>query len=367
MARLMREAMASLFIAHHRSFELCPERRDIACSKPIGQAVFGVMMMSILSTKSRRPSAHKNSAVGGMVCMTIAMLLLPVGDTFAKILTAHMSAIEVTTARLLAQGIWLMPIALLMRHRLSGPMFSPIVALSGGLVIVTLTSLTWAFSVMPIATAIAIFFAEPLILTALVGPLLGERVGPHRVSAVLVGLLGVLIVIRPGGGLGPIAFLPLLAAFCYALNMIILRKASGTRTSLTIQCGATFYACLGIVAISFGLGASGQIVPSFGNLPGWAWGLIVVAGALAAASFILIAEAFRRADAGMLAPFQYLEIIGATAAGYLVFGDFPDALTWVGIGIILSSGLYIFWREQMPSNRASMPSRRRRTRRIRSR
>ncbi|KNX39835.1 hypothetical protein ROTO_36290 [Roseovarius tolerans] len=128
--------------------------------------------MTFVLTVPRRPSVPENSSAIGMICMAVAMLLLPVGDTFAKILTGHMSAIEVTTVRLLAQGLCLTPIALLMRNRLRGPMFSPIVALSGGLVMVTLTSLIWAFSVMPIATAIAIFFAEPLILTALVGPLL---------------------------------------------------------------------------------------------------------------------------------------------------------------------------------------------------
>ncbi|GGO61521.1 Threonine/homoserine efflux transporter RhtA [Roseovarius pacificus] len=318
-------------------------------------------------TTPRRPALFENSAVTGMICMAAAMLLLPVGDTFAKILMGHLSAIEVTTARLLAQGLCLAPIALVLRHRLRGPMLSPIVALSGTLVMVTLTSLIWAFSVMPIATAIAIFFAEPLILTALVGPLLGERVGPRRMIAVLVGLIGVLIIIRPGGGFGPTAFLPLLAALCYALNMIVLRKASGTRSSLTVQCGATFYACLGMIGISLGLGATGQLEPSFASLPGWAWGAILASGGLAAASFILIAEAFRRAEAGMLAPFQFLEIIGATAMGYLVFAEFPDGLTWLGIGIILSSGLYVFWREQVPANRASMRPRRRRTRRIRSR
>ncbi|WP_320178949.1 DMT family transporter [Roseovarius pacificus] len=323
--------------------------------------------MTFVLTTARRPSIFENGTLTGMICMTAAMLLLPIGDTLSKLLTGYLSAVEVTAARLLAQGCCLFPLAFFMRHRLRGPMFSPIVALSGGLVMVTLTSLIWAFSVMPIATVIAIFFAEPLILTALVGPLLGERVGLRRMIAVLVGLLGVLIIIRPGGGIGLVAFLPLLAALCYAVNMIVLRKASGSRSSLTVQCGATFYACLGMIALSLGLNATGQLQPAFVDLPLWAWGVVLASGALAAISFILIAEAFRQAEAGMLAPFQYLEIIGATAAGYLVFADFPDDLTWIGIAIILSSGLYVFWREHVPANRGNLRPRRRRTRRIRSR
>lgn len=323
--------------------------------------------MTPISTRARRFGALESSAAAGMICMTLAMLLLPIGDTLAKLLTGHLSPIEVTTARLIAQGLCLVPIAIVLRHRLKGSMFSPVVALSGGLVMVTLTCLIWAFSVMPIATAIAIFFAEPLILTALVGPLLKERVGPRRLIAVCVGLIGVLIVIRPGGGLGPAAVLPLLAALGYALNMVVLRKASATRSSLTVQCGATLYACLGMVLVSAGLAAGGWLTPAFAGLPAWGWGAILAAGVFAACSFVLIAEAFRQAEAGMLAPFQYLEIIGATIAGYLVFGDFPDALTWVGIAVILSAGLYVFWREQVPANRITMRDRRRGTRRIRAR
>ncbi|MCO0637525.1 DMT family transporter [Lutimaribacter sp. EGI FJ00014] len=347
--------------------EPCPERPDITRPKPFGPLEYGVMTMTFVPTSPRRGALFENSSVVGMMCMTVAMLLLPIGDTLSKLLTAHLSAVEVATARLVAQGLCLLPIAIVMRNRLRGPMLSPVVALSGALVMVTLISLIWAFSVMPIATAIAIFFAEPLILTALVGPLLGEKVGARRMIAVVFGLLGVLIIIRPGGELGPMAFLPLLAAFCYALNMIVLRKASGSRSSLTVQCGATFYAGLGLILISLGLGATGHLEPSYTSLPGWVWGAIIASGGLAAASFILIAEAFRQAEAGLLAPFQYLEIIGATVAGYVVFADIPDGPTWAGITIILTSGLYVFWREQAPNNRAGMRPRRRRTRRIRSR
>ena len=323
-------------------------------------------MTGATATRSRR-MRQMSEATLGMLLMGGAMALLPVSDTFSKLLTDHLTPIEVTFARLLAQGLFLVPAALILRHRLNGPMLSPIVALSGLLVMVTLTSLIWAFSVMPIATAIAIFFVEPLILTALVGPLLGEKVGMRRMAAVGVGLLGAIIVIRPGGGAGTAALLPLLAACAYALNMIVLRHASRTRSALTVQCGATFYACvlMGMVlAIMVGCGA---IVPAFGDLPAWGGIVIAATGLFAATSFVLIAEAFRRAEAGTLAPFQYLEIIGATVAGYLIFREFPDLWTWVGIAVILASGLYVFWRERLPANRSGISRDRRCTRRFRSR
>lgn len=313
---------------------------------------------------SHAPIQNPSSAPGvpttniGMICMAAAMLLLPVGDTFAKLLTGVIDPMEVTMWRLLSQVLCLLPIVFVMRGRLRGAMFSPIVALSGLLVLVTLASLVTAFSVMPIATAIAIFFVEPLILTLLAGPLLGEIAGLRRYAAVGVGLVGALIVIRPGfSEFGFATLLPLIAATAYALNMIVLRRACVTRSGLTLQCGATAYAALMMSAVVVVLNATGIIEVAPLARPAWTWGAILACGAFAATSFVLIAEAFRRAEATTLAPFQYLEIIGATAAGFFVFSEFPDALTWLGIAIILGSGAYIFQREQRRG--AHVPRRRR--------
>lgn len=156
----------------------------------------------------------------------------------------------------------------------------------------------------------------------LAGPLLGEKVGPRRLAAVGAGLFGALILIRPGPEFEITAMLPLPAAASYSLNMIVLRRALCTRSGLTFQCGATIYACLGMVALSFGLHVSGLSTPDPDARATSAWALILGSGLLAAASYVLIAEAFRHAEAGLLAPFQYLEIIGATAAGFLVFETF---------------------------------------------
>lgn len=296
----------------------------------------------------------------GMIFMIAAMLLLPIGDSFAKLLTGVLSPVEVTMWRLLAQGVFLVPVAVAFRHRLHGSVLSPIVALSGALLAVSLTALISAFSVMPITTAIAIFFVEPLLLTLLAGPLLGEVPGPRRLAAVGVGLLGALVVIRPGFSVyGLATLLPLVAALAYALNMIVLRRACATRSGLTVQCGATVFAAAILVVMALGLHATGSLTLAPAALPGWAWGAILGAGALAAASFVLIAEAFRAAQASSLAPFQYLEILGATAAGYLVFGDFPDALTWLGVAIILASGLYVFHRERHADTDTAAPRRKR--------
>ncbi|SEQ84061.1 Threonine/homoserine efflux transporter RhtA [Loktanella sp. DSM 29012] len=294
----------------------------------------------------------------GMVYMIVAMLLLPVGDTFAKLLSDTMSPAGVTLWRILAQGVFLFPVAWLLRHRLEGAMFSPVVALSGGLLAISLSALIAAFAVMPIATAIAIFFVEPLILTILAAILLGETIGRRRLIAVAVGLLGALIVIRPGfAAYGWATALPLTSAVAYALNMIVMKIATRTRSGLTVQCGATVYAALVMIAIAVGLNGAGMdgLVPDLRDVGSFA--MILCAGAVAAITFVLIASAYRTNDAAGLAPFQYLEIVMATALGFLVFGDFPDALTWWGLAIILGSGIYIFRREAHADT--SAPRRRR--------
>jgi len=313
--------------------------------------------MSESGAMAARPEAAAREQATGVACMVGAMALLPMGDSAAKLLTGVIDPLEVTMWRLIAQVACLGLVAMLLRRRLYGRMFSPVVALSGALVCAMLGSLITAFSVMPIATAISIFFVEPLLLTLLAWPFLGERPGPRRLVGVAVGLLGALIVIRPGFSIyGWVTLLPLVAALAFALNMILLRRATAVRSGLTLQFGASIYAA-GLMAVVVSGAAAlgwGEVAPL--TMPRWAWGAVAAAGVLAAASFLLIAEAFRRVEAGILAPFQYLEIVGATAVGYLVFGDLPDALTWLGVAIILGSGLYVYRRERLA---AAAPARRR--------
>jgi len=289
----------------------------------------------------------RSQATTGFAAMAAATLLLPVGDTFAKLLTRHIDPLEVAFWRMLAQAGVLAAAAALMRHRLRGPIASPIVAGAGFCFLVTLCCLIGAFAVMPIATAISIFFVEPLILTALSAPLLGERVGPRRYAAVAVGLAGALIAIRPGDPVhGWATFLPLGAALAFALNAVLVRKALATRSPLTVQCGAAIYAAAMMAVAMLAARAAGLAVFDLPAAPVWAPAAVLAAGATASVSFLLIAAAFARVEASVLAPLQYLEIVGATILGLLVFGDFPAALTWAGTAIIVASGVYVVQRER---------------------
>jgi drug/metabolite transporter (DMT)-like permease len=303
---------------------------------------------------SRSPAADQRT---GMLAMILAMALLPVGDAISKTLTGVASPLEVTAWRALAQAAFFVPVALAFRRHIHGPVLSWPALVSALLILTVTLSLVTAFQSMPIATAIAIFFVEPLLLTLLAGPFLGEVPGPRRYAAVAVGLVGALIVIRPNFvTFGPVVLLPVLGALAYAVNMIVMRRATRRQSPLGFQFGASLLA--GAVMLAALLLPGLTPAAAGAALPGWVLPLVILAGALATLAFGLITFAFSRAEASILAPFQYLEIVGAVLVGLVFFGELPDALTLLGAAIILASGAYVFHREH--KNRveaASAPAR----------
>jgi len=282
-----------------------------------------------------------------MLFMVLALLLIPVGDTLTKLLTGIIPPLDLAFWRYVFQGAFLTLVMLVLKQKFVARHYG--LLLLGGLAsAVTLVCLIGAFTVMPIATAIAIFFVEPLILTVLSVLLLGEKAGWRRYLAIAIGMCGALIVIRPNwAAFGWQAILPLGAAFAFAINMIIVRRIGPVMNAVAIQFWFTLFSVL-----LLGLGLLGAhltgimpwVMPAVGlNI----WATLVLMGLISAICFLLFSEAFRRTAASTLAPLQYIEIIGAVILGYLVFGDFPDAITWLGTGIILASGIYVFHRERI--------------------
>ncbi|WP_417582388.1 DMT family transporter [Pelagibacterium sp.] len=296
------------------------------------------------TTKPQAPAQLADST-GGMPFMIAAVLLVPISDAMSKSLTSILNPFEIAFWRFLFQMLMLGLAIILLRRRIArGPW--PLLLLGGATIAVVLSSLIAAFVTMPIATAIAIFFVEPLILTLLSAWLLGEKTGWRRYVAVAVGLVGALIVIRPSWDVfGWASLLPLVAASGFALNAIVIRKLSREMDGLSMQ---FWFSMVGMAILGFGLLVFGgfDLVSAQGIDWSGPWALLVFMGMFSGFTFFLFSEAFRRTSASTLAPFQYLEIIGATILGYVVFGDFPDFWTWVGAGIILASGLYVFHRER---------------------
>ena len=280
----------------------------------------------------------------GMALMVGAMVLVPGLDTLAKLLVERLSPAQVAAGRFLVQTLVLLPVLLAV-----APIGSPtrLHLLAGTLLGLALLCLNTALTVLPVATAIAIFFVEPLILTLLAALLLGERLGWRRLGAVGVGLVGALLVLRPNlEAYGPAAAWPLATAVLFAGYMLTMRVMTrrGSRLCLQFWLGA-------VAALVLALGAlGGALADPGGGVLLWPTGpemaLFAAMGLLAALSHGMIIGAIARVEAGVVAPFQYLEILSATALGWLVFGDFPDAATWAGTALIVSAGVYVFHRER---------------------
>lgn len=281
-----------------------------------------------------------------MVVMCVVTPLLPVGDAISKVLTGALTPLEVTWARTVVMAIVLALVVLGALRKGARGVLSRAAAASGALSAVLSLSLIAAFQKMQIATAISIFFVEPLLLTLLAVPLLGEKVGPRRYVAILVGMIGVLIILRPSfADMGAVVFLPLIAALAFALNMILVRRAARAVSPMRFQLGSAVFGSLFLSLAMIAVPGESALLSGAGLEP-WVLPLVLVSGAFAALTFLLITIAFSLGEASVLAPFQYLEIFGASVVGYMFFRDTPDGWTVLGASIILGSGLYVFFRER---------------------
>jgi len=293
----------------------------------------------------------KNTVVPAMILMAAAMLLAPVVDAVAKYLAVNfaVSPAMVTFSRFLVQSLFLLVfIGVAWMRRDLAFAISWLNILRGMLMGLAALMFFTAIKYMPLADAIAVFFVEPLILMLLSSMFLGEVIGWRRRIAAIIGFCGALIVIQPSYALfGPVSLLPLCTAFLFAVYLVLTRKAGADDDPVTMQ----FFAGLGGVVLC---GAVMMIGTPLGiedlsfTLPDQTrgWALLLAIGLLATATHLLIVMAFSMAAASILAPFQYLEIITATLLGFILFNDFPEPAKWLGIFIIIGSGLYSFLRER---------------------
>jgi len=191
---------------------------------------------------------------------------------------------------------------------------------------------------MPLVDALTLGFTAPLMVTALSVPLLGEHVGWRRWTAVTVGFVGVLIILRPGGGEASFASVAVLfAAFCYACMAITSRSLSTTESSYALS----VYVIVGPMIVSLVLlGRGSWQVPDPNG-----WVLFTLAGACSVIAWIGIIGGYRRASPALLAPFEYTALIGGAIAGYLIWNEVPDRWVVLGATVIMASGLFLVYRE----------------------
>jgi drug/metabolite transporter (DMT)-like permease len=195
-----------------------------------------------------------------------------------------------------------------------------------------------ALGPVPLADATAVSFTSPLLVAALAFPVLGERVGLSQWGSIAVGFVGALIVIRPTGeGASPYAFLVVGSAVCYALYQLLTRRVAGVDAPET---SVTYSALVATLVLS-------ALVPFFWQTPQRLghWLMLATLGLLGAVGHYCVARALLWAPASIVSPFHYVQLVWASALGYLVFGDVPSAWTWLGAAIIVASGLSIVVRE----------------------
>jgi drug/metabolite transporter (DMT)-like permease len=190
-----------------------------------------------------------------------------------------------------------------------------------------------------LADAYAIFFAAPLLITLLSGPVLGEAAGFSRISASIVGFAGVLVVLKPSGSelISYGAAMGLIAVVAYSISALLLRRLGEKDATITIA--FWFVATVGI-------GAAALAIPDWRPLERSHWPLLIIMGGTGSIAQVMITAAFRRASAAVVAPFDYSHMIWAVIYGYYIWGYIPGSRMWVGTAIIVSSGLYIIYREQ---------------------
>ncbi len=289
-------------------------------------------------------------------------VLAPLLDACAKLATGTIPVGQITTARFVVQAALMIPIAVLMRldWRVSRRTLA-LLLLRAVLLIVSTYFFVAATSVMPIADALAIVFVEPFILLLLGHLIFGNPVGPRRIAASVVGFMGALLVIQPSiANYGLVALLPLGTALLFALYMLVTQAVAVSLHPVMQQLhtsliGAAFCMPALILADGSGLPALDPVMPQ-----GAAWIWLFGVGFWAAASHMCMTVALRYAPASTVAPLHYLEIVMAVFLGYVIFGDFPNTLTWAGIGVIVSSGLYVIHRERISAGqaRAGLPPKR---------
>jgi len=269
-------------------------------------------------------------------------------DTTAKLMTESHPALQVAWGRYVF-SVLLLP--LLIRPR---DFRAALRTKKLGLQIVRsilLVSMTCGFfvtiSYIPLADAVAIGFAAPFITTALAIPVLGEKVGIRRWSAIIVGFIGVLIVLRPGFEDRHWAyFLPIGVAFAAALYNVLTRLVNRYDSA---QTSIAFNNSAGVVVMSLVV----VLIPGqWAPLDAFNWLNLVAIGAFGMAGHYCLVLAYRNAPVSALAPFTFSHMVLAILAGMIVFGHVPDWPTFLGAGIIAGSGIYVFHREAVVARRA---------------
>jgi len=289
---------------------------------------------------TRTAPARADRPFRGIALILASTVFLGASDVTAKYLSATLPSIEIAWIRFLVFALIMSPAMVpgsplyALRSQRPGLQAMRGVALLG-------SSLFFISGLrfLPIAEASATGFVAPLFVTALSIVFLGETVGVRRWLATAVGLIGVLIIVRPGtGAFHPAAFFPIVSALAWACTLIMTRMMSGRDHAITTM---TYSSIVGVCILS-------ALVPLVWVAPSWhdiLFGVFI--GLASTAGQWIVVLAFRYADASVLAPFSYTQLLWVSILGFVIFGEVPDIWTVTGAVFIVGSGLYTAHRERV--------------------
>ena len=276
----------------------------------------------------------------GIALILLSTIFLGLSDTTAKYLTATLPAIEIAWIRFLVFALIMVP-AMVPRSPLYAMRTERLrfQLLRGATLVGSSLFFISGLRYLPIAEASATSFVSPMFVTALSIIFLGELVGLRRWIATAVGLIGVFVILRPGtSAFHPAAFFPIVSAACWASALVMTRMMSGREAVITTM---TYSAIVGLAIAT-------ALVPFVWVTPSWKdilFGIFV--GIASTAGQWVVVLAFRHAEASVLAPFQYTQLLWVGILGFLIFGDVPDVWTVTGSTLVVGSGLYTAHRERV--------------------
>ena len=273
----------------------------------------------------------------------LAWVMLPIMDGFAKYLSADLPVLQITWARYFFTVVFTFPLMLFFFKKYLVWTDKPKLQLIRGLILLTANiSFFYSISVISLPKALTLAFVAPLVVTAFSPFFLGESVGYRRWTAVIIGFIGSLVVIRPGFVEINLASLAALGTgIMYGFYLIITRKLSTSDNPLlTLLLTGVVGAIIATTFMPFV-----WVSPTFNQ-----WSIMAAIGLFACIGHLFIILSLKYADASKLAPFSYFEIVTNIIIAYYFFSDFPDSWTFLGLFIIVLSGIYISRRENIVKN-----------------
>ncbi len=299
----------------------------------------------IVAARDEAAPLRRDAGLRGIGLILLSTIFLSSADVASKYLAASLPALQITWLRYCAFTVIMLGLAWRGGGRVRLATQRPKLQLLRGFAVAA-SSIVFVLSLkyLPIADATATSFVTPLFVTALSIPLLGEKVGWRRWTATTVGLVGVLIVVRPGGsGFQLASLLPVLSALTWAFALIVTRQMSTTESPLTTL---AWSAMIGLGVVSLLLPFAWQPLTLQSVLLG------IFIGVASTIGHWLVILAFRHADASLLAPFSYAQLLWVSVFGFFLFAALPDLWTLVGAVIIAGSGLYTAHRERIRAREA---------------